>query len=274
MRFLASGKVKDIYELDDSSLLFRFSDRVSAYDVKFKEEIPKKGRVLCAFAQYWFENIPVDNHFVKKKSDTEIVVKKMDMVPMECVVRGYLYGSLADRCSRGLADLPDGASGQLASRLPRPVFDPTTKSEHDVPVDRQKALGMNLVTAREFDWLESKSIEIYEAMTRIADGAGFVLADLKLEFGRLGGRLVLGDSIGPDEHRLWLKDDYRAGQIQQAYDKQILRDWLAAQGYQKQFDEVRGEGRQPVAPPIPDAIIQKMTQRYTVACQRITSRAL
>ena len=97
MKFLTSGKVKDVYEVDNDNLLFKFSDRVSAYDVKFKDEIPQKGKVLCKFAEFWFENLDVPNHFVKTNSDTEIVVKKMKMLPIECIVRGYFYGSLAKR---------------------------------------------------------------------------------------------------------------------------------------------------------------------------------
>ncbi len=97
MKFLTSGKVKDVYELEDGKLLFKFSNRVSAYDVKFKDEIPKKGEVLCKFAQYWFKKLDVPNHFVERKSDTEIVVRKLNMLPIECVVRGYFYGSLVSR---------------------------------------------------------------------------------------------------------------------------------------------------------------------------------
>ena len=89
MKFLTSGKVKDVYDLEDGNLLFKFSDRVSAYDVKFKDEIPKKGKVLCRFAEFWFEKLDVPNHFVKTNSETEITVKKMQMLPIECIVRGY-----------------------------------------------------------------------------------------------------------------------------------------------------------------------------------------
>ncbi|MBI3258184.1 MAG: phosphoribosylaminoimidazolesuccinocarboxamide synthase, partial [Ignavibacteriae bacterium] len=97
MKFLTSGKVKDLYDIDNETLLFKFSDRVSAYDVKFKEDIPQKGKVLCKFAEFWFKELPVSNHFVKRQSDTEIIVKKMKMLPIECVVRGYFYGSLVSR---------------------------------------------------------------------------------------------------------------------------------------------------------------------------------
>ena len=118
MKFLTSGKVKDIYELEDGKLLFKFSNRVSAYDVKFKDEIPKKGEVLCKFAEYWFNKLDVPNHFVDRRSDTEIVVKKIQMLPIECVVRGYFYGSLVSRWKDGKISLEDGTQTDLAAKLP------------------------------------------------------------------------------------------------------------------------------------------------------------
>jgi len=274
MEFITSGKVKDIYEVDTDNLLFKFSDRVSAYDVKFQDEIPQKGKVLCKFAEFWFENLDVPNHFVKSHSETEIIVKKMEMLPIECVVRGYFYGSIVSRWENNKITLPEWSSTELAAKLSEPMFDPTTKSKHDIPVNRQEAIEQNLVKPDEFDWLSSKSIEIYNKMSSIADKAGFILADLKLEFGKLNGEITLGDSIGPDEYRLWPKDMYQVGKIQEAYDKQLLRDWLTANGYQKQFDETRQRGEEPVAPTIPSEIIDKMTQRYITAYERTTGKTL
>jgi len=274
LKFLGSGKVKDIYDLEDGTILFKFSDRVSAYDVKFNEPIPKKGNVLCRFAEFWFGKLDVSNHYIKSKSDTEIIVKKMRMIPMECVVRGYFYGSLVNRWKNNQITLPENTDTTLAAKLPYPIFDPTTKSEHDIPVDKEKAITMDLVTSEQFSWLESKSIEIYKKMSAIADNAGFILADLKLEFGMLDGRITLGDSIGPDEYRLWSKDSYSVGKIQEAYDKQLLRDWLTIHGYEKQFDDERNAGRIPVAPEIPNEVIQKMTERYVIAYEKLTGNTL
>ena len=275
MKFLTSGKVKDVYEVDSDTLLFKFSNRVSAYDVKFNDEIPKKGEVLSKFAEFWFETLAVPNHFVETKSDTEIIVKKMEMLPIECVVRGYFYGSMVSRWKNGEISLPKSSyRTELASKLSEPIFDPTTKSTHDVPVNRQESISQNLVTEEEFDWLSQKSIEIYNKMAYISHKAGFILADLKLEFGKLDGKITLGDSIGPDEYRLWPKDSYKVGKIQEAYDKQLLRDWLTANGYQKQFDEARQCGDEPIAPNIPKEIIDKMTQRYTTAYERTTGKTL
>jgi len=274
MKFLTSGKVKDLYFYNEDTLLFRFSDRVSAYDVKFKENIPRKGEVLCKFAEFWFNELPVPNHFVKRQSDTEIIVKKMDMLPIECVVRGYFYGSLVSRWKKGEVIAPQGTETKLAAKLTEPIFDPTTKSEHDIPIDKTKAIEMKLVTEEQYKWLEKTSIDIYKKMTKVADKAGFILADLKLEFGILNGEIILGDSIGPDEYRLWQKDSYKVGKIQEAYDKQLLRDWLTANGYQKQFDDARDVGEEPIPPAIPGEIIQKMTNRYVTAYEQLTGQIL
>ncbi|RMW37120.1 MAG: phosphoribosylaminoimidazolesuccinocarboxamide synthase [Nitrosopumilus sp.] len=274
MEFLTSGKVKDLYDVDEDTLLFKFSDRVSAYDVKFKQDIPRKGEVLCKFAEFWFDELDVPNHFIKRESDTEILVKKMKMLPIECVVRGYFYGSLVSRWKKGEVKVPEGTNTTLAAKLPEPIFDPTTKSEHDIPIDKSKAIEMNLVSEEQYNWLEKTSIEIYKKMAKIADDVGFILADLKLEFGVLDGQITLGDSIGPDEYRLWPKDSFEVGKTQEAYDKQLLRDWLTANGYQKQFDDARDAGQEPVAPEIPSEIISKMTERYVTAYEKLSGKAL
>ena len=274
MKFLGSGKVKDLYDPGDDTLVFKFSDRVSAYDVKFHEDIPKKGNVLCRFAEFWFDELAVPNHFVKRISDSEIVVKKMKMLPIECVVRGYFYGSLINRWKNGEIILPKETDTTMAAPLVEPIFDPTTKSEHDIPINKSKALEMNLVTEEQFEYLKKTSIEIYNNMAKKADEAGFILADLKLEFGILNDKITLGDSIGPDEYRLWPKNSFEIGKVQESYDKQILRDWLTANGYQKQFDEARKDGKEPTPPSIPSEIISKMTSRYVAAYGKLTGQSL
>ena len=273
MKFLTSGKVKDLYDVDVNSLLFQFSDRVSAYDVKFSQDIPKKGEVLCRFAEFWFNKLDVPNHFISRESNTKILVKKMKMIPMECIVRGYFYGSLIGRWKDGFIQLPENTDTTLAAKLTKPLFDPTTKSEHDISVDKVKALEMNLVSEEQYHWLEKTSIDIYTQMASIADDTGFILADLKLEFGILNGKIVLGDSIGPDEYRLWPKDSFAVGKIQESYDKQILRDWLTTNGYQKQFENERNEGKEPTAPQIPSEIIETITERYVIAYEKLTGQS-
>jgi phosphoribosylaminoimidazole-succinocarboxamide synthase len=274
LKFLTSGKVKDLYDVDENSLLFQFSDRVSAYDVKFSQDIPKKGEILCRFAEFWFNKLDVPNHFISRESNTKILVKKMKMIPMECVVRGYFYGSLIGRWKNGSIRLPENTDTTLAAKLTKPLFDPTTKSEHDIPVDKIKALEMNLVSEEQYTWLERTSIDIYNQMAIVANDAGFILADLKLEFGILDNKIILGDSIGPDEYRLWPKDSYSLGKIQESYDKQILRDWLTANGYQKQFEDERNDGKEPTAPQIPSKIIETITERYVIAYEKLTGLTL
>ena len=274
MKFLTSGKVKDVYELDDGNLLFKFSNRVSAYDVKFKDEIPMKGEVLCKFAECWFKKLDVTNHFVERKSDTEIIVKKINMLPIECVVRGYFYGSLFSRWKNGKISLDKDVPTELAARLSEPIFDPTTKSTHDISIDRDDAISKELVTNDEYDWLSEKSIKIYKKMAAVADESGFILADLKLEFGKLNNEIILADSIGPDEFRLWPKDTYKIGETQEAYDKQLLRDWLTENGYQKKFDDARSSGEEPIAPSIPTGLVSKMTQRNVTAYESMTGNTL
>lgn len=269
-RFLNSGKVKDVYDMGDGTLMFRFSDRVSAFDVQFHDVIPRKGEVLCKFAQYWFRNISVPNHFVRSLSDTEILVKKMDMIPLECVVRGYLYGSLMSRFKDSKVELPPDSNTELASQLNSPIFDPTTKSKHDKPVSRQHAIESGLVTAHQYDTLRDVSISIYETMAEQVDAVGFILADLKLEFGIIDGQILLGDSIGPDEYRLWPKDSYVVGQRQDSYDKQILRDWLVEAGWERRFQDDLSLGVESQPPEIPPEISEKITARYISSYAAIT----
>lgn len=271
MKFLRSGKVKDIYELPDGNILFHFSDRVSAFDVKFPNPIPKKGEVLCRFAEFWFNNISVKNHYIRTEDKDKIVVHRMQMFPVECVVRGYFYGSLAQRWKEGKIKLPYGTPTQIAAKLLKPLFDPTTKSEsHDIPLSKDDALKRNLVSNDEYNWLEKTSIEIYQQMYGIADRAGFILSDLKLEFGKIGNQIVLGDSIGPDEYRMWPKESYNVGKTQESYDKQLLRDWLASHGYQKKFEDERNMGKEPTPIQLPSELCNELSSRYVKSYEKIT----
>jgi len=275
MKFLRSGKVKDIYELDAENLIFHFTDRVSAFDVKFPTPIQRKGEVLCKFAEFWFKRLPVQNHYVRTESKDKLVVKKMKMIPIECVVRGYFYGSLVQRWKEGQIKVPAGTDTKIAAKLPSPIFDPTTKSEtHDVPITKKDAIDRHLVGASDYDWLEKTSIKIYEDMSSIADKSQFILADLKLEFGKIGDDVILGDSIGPDEFRMWPKSSYQIGKIQESYDKQLLRDWLALHGYQKKFEDERNHGNEPVAPELPTDLCAELSARYISVYERITGSSL
>ncbi len=193
------------------------------------------------------------------------------MIPMECVVRGYFYGSLIQRWKEGHVTLPKNAETKIAAKLPEPLFDPTTKSEtHDLPITKSMALDKGLISSSDYDWLEETSISIYKNMSEIAEKSGFLLADLKLEFGKSSNTILLGDSIGPDEYRMWPKDAYLVGKTQESFDKQLLRDWLVARGYQKKFEDDRNAGKEPVAPELPSELSHEMSSRYITAYERIT----
>lgn len=278
LRLIRKGKVKDIYELDDgNSILFHFSDRVSAFDVKMATPIPRKGEVLCRFGEFWFNALGTPHHMLRVQEKDKMVVKKLRMIPVECVVRGYFYGSFADRYKDHLGKgLPADFKPVMAGKLPRPIFDPTTKSEeHDMPVSKEQAISMGLVSKNDYEYLEKTSILLYEKMSAIVEKAGFIIADVKFEFGRdETGRIILGDSLGPDEYRLWLKVDYQPGRIQEAYDKQLLRDWLIKTGFKAEIDRLAKEGEKPDPPVVTPEIAEELSRRYILAYERISGKTL
>ncbi len=277
MRLLRRGKVKDIYELDDGNILFQFSDRVSAFDIKMTTAIPKKGEVLCRFAEFWFKKLATPNHMIKVPEKDEMIVKKLQMIPIECVVRGYFYGSFVERYKTHLGkDIPSDFKPEIAAKLPKPVFDPTTKSEiHDRPIDKQEAFASGILSEKDYDYLEKTSISLYEKMSTIVEKAGFIIADVKFEFGRdENGIILLGDSIGPDEYRLWLQSDYQQGKIQESYDKQLLRDWLIKTGFKKKIDALSKEGKKPDPPEVAIEVVNELSRRYILAYERICGRKL
>ena len=270
MSFVRSGKVKDMYKQDSGALIFKFSDRVSAFDVKFATPIPQKGKILADFSKFWFNKLQQKSHYICKISDDEIMTHELDMIPMECIVRGYFYGSYTKRYFRGEIDTDLKFTPEmLAAKFPEPVFDPTTKDEHDEPVTKQQALDMKLVTDDDYEWLRKTSLDIYNEMSQIFDKAGFILVDIKLEFGKKNGQIYLADSIGPDEYRVWDKSTYKVGVKQDSYDKQILRDWLIENNYPEQFEKAFKNGETPVAPEIPEDIKNKITEKYLECYERL-----
>jgi len=269
------GKVKDVYELGDDQLVFVFSDRVSAYDVVLPSIIPRKGEVLCKLAAYWFDYLKTPNHMVRLIDAQRMVVRKLKMIPVECVVRGYLYGNLHERLVKGEISLP--VTPVLASKLPEPYFDPTTKSDvKDEPITVGQIIDEGWLEEEQIEILRDKTIDIYNKMTQRAEQAGFILADLKLEFGfDEEENILLADSIGPDEFRLWPKADYVPGNIQESYDKQLIRDWLSKMGYKKTLDEARKLGQPtPRQPDLPSDLIAEISRRYIVAYERLTGLKL
>ncbi len=272
--FVRSGKVKDIYKIDDDHLLFYFTDRVSAFDVVLPSTIPRKGEVLNKLSAYWFETLGVPHHMVALEGSNGMLVKTMKMIPVECVVRGYLYGSLFERFSKGEVSLP--VERVLAAKLPQPYFDPTTKSEvKDEPITEAEIVREGRMTATETAEVKNSTISIYETMNRRAASAGFILADLKLEFGRRDGRVILGDSIGPDEFRMWPTDRYAPGKSQDSYDKQPVRDWLISVGYKDKLEKARKAGGPAPPPPLlPQDLIDLVSGRYVHIYETFTGKKL
>lgn len=277
MRLTRSGKVKDIYELDSGNILFHFSDRISAFDVKMATPIPKKGEVLCKFAEFWFDTLQTPNHMLKVVAKDKMEVKKLQMIPLECVVRGYFYGTFVERHKEHLGkELPSSFRPVLGSKLPEPIFDPTTKSEeHDRPIDRHRVVSSGILSDNHYDFLEKTSISLYKKMSNIVERAGFIIADVKFEFGvDEKGSILLGDSLGPDEYRLWLKTRYQPGKIQESYDKQLLRDWLIEIGFKDTIDRLAMEGKKPESPQISSQVVNELSRRYIFAYEQISGRRL
>lgn len=280
MKLIRKGKVKDVYDLADGRILFHFSDRISAFDVKMNTLIPRKGEVLCKFADYWFNILGTRHHMLALEDKDKIIAKNTDIIPLECVVRGYFYGSLLERHRNGQlprCTLPDDFRPIMAAKLIEPIFDPTTKSEeHDIPVSENEAISTDILSRQEFDYLKETSISLYNKMNSIAERAGFIIADVKFEFGRdrNNGDILLADSLGPDEYRLWRSSDYQPGKVQESYDKQLLRDWLIKIGFKDKIDELRQKGQKPDPPDIPADLVSELTRRYVFAYERITGRKL
>lgn len=273
--FIRSGKVKDIYDLDEKHLLFHFTDRVSAFDVVLPTPIPRKGEALCKMGAYWFETLGVPNHFVRLQGPNMMVVRKLNMIMVECIVRGYLYGSLFERMERGEVSLK--VPKVLATKLPEPYWDPTTKSEvHDEPITGEQIVERKLMTGSELKGVRTSTIDVYEKMSKKAKAAGFILADLKLEFGKdEKGKVLMGDSIGPDEFRMWPAAAYAPGKTQDSFDKQPVRDWLQSSGYRAKLEAARKAGKKvPPPPELPKDLVDEVSSRYVRVYESITGRRL
>lgn len=284
MKLLHQGKVKDVYYDDgnnNNNLLFVFSDRISAFDVNMNQEVPKKGEILCKFAKFWFDNLDVENHFIKTIDSNKMLVEHLSMIPIECVVRGYFYGSLVDRYNNNKLNMKNSQDFEIlshnfdpviASKLSEPLFDPTSKSlDHDVPISKNEIISSNILSNNDFVFIKKKSIELYLKMSKTIGVAGFLMADVKFEFGfDRKGAIILGDSLGPDEYRIWKSEDYKKGYIQESYDKQILRDWLTTIGFKKKVNDYKSVNTKPQPPQLPSSLINKISKRYIHAYEMIT----
>jgi phosphoribosylaminoimidazole-succinocarboxamide synthase len=209
--------------------------------------------------------------------EDKMLVKKLEIIPVECVVRGYLYGSLYERYKKGLVpNLSVGLDLSLASRLREPIFDPTTKSDtHDRPITETEILSRQIVSEQELESIKKASLCLYSMMANLAENAGFIMADVKFEFGKDPStrQIMLGDSIGPDEFRLWEKSKYAEGKIQESYDKQYLRDWLTEIGFKENVERMTGLGTKPEPPELPVEVVDEILRRYKYAYSVLSNKA-
>jgi phosphoribosylaminoimidazole-succinocarboxamide synthase len=284
LRHLGAGKVRDLYEVDDEHLLLVASDRISTFDVVHPTLVPDKGRVLTAITAFWFERLGhlVETHLVstsladlpaaaqaagEELRGRTMLCRKVDIVPFECVVRGYLAGSgWADYQRTGAVcgiALPPGLD--LASPLPEPIFTPATKAElgeHDENVSFERMasdIGTELATT-----LRDLSLALYWEAAEHARERGVLLADTKFEFGLLDGRVVLADeALTPDSSRYWPADSWVPGLSPPSFDKQYVRDHVASTGWNKE----------PPGPPLPDDVVAATRGRYVEAYERLTERS-
>jgi phosphoribosylaminoimidazole-succinocarboxamide synthase len=264
---VGSGKVRELYALDDDRLLLVASDRISTFDVVLPTEITDKGRVLTGLSAFWFARTShlVPNHLLALREDGRSTeCKRLEMLPIECVVRGYLAGSgwkdyLATGSVCGHA-LPSGLVE--SQRLPEPIFTPATKAEsgHDENIDRETAA--ELVGKERFADVERISLALYAFISDRAREHGILLADTKLEFGvDDAGRIVLGDeAFTPDSSRFWPADEYEPGTTPPSFDKQFVRDYCESLGWDKTDP----------GPELPDSVVAGTRARYVEAFERLT----
>lgn len=264
---VGSGKVRELYALDHERLLLVASDRISTFDVVLPTEIPDKGRVLTGLSGFWFARTAdiVGNHLLALPADgRSTVCRRLRMLPLECVVRGYLSGSgWKDYLATGSIcghELPPGL--KESQQLPRAIFTPATKaaSGHDENIDRDRALA--LVGEDRLGQVESTALELYDRASARARQCGIILADSKLEFGLDDdGRLVLGDeAFTPDSSRFWPAAEYTAGGPQPSFDKQFVRDYCERLGWSKTAP----------GPELPEEIVRGTRERYVDAFERLT----
>ena len=277
------GKVREVYDLGDS-LLMVVTDRISAFDVVFDELIPDKGKVLSSISAFWFDYTKdiIPNHVISTdpkdypmgldKYEEELkgrsmLVKKVDMLPAECIVRGYLEGSaLKEYKANGTVGgikMPEGMV--QGDKLPEPLFTPSTKEEtgHDINItfeQLKELLGDEDATA-----LKDAALALYNKVSEFALTKGLILADTKFEFGKIDGKLVVADEMfTPDSSRFWDVNDYEPGHAQKSFDKQYLREWLETLDWDKTYP----------APTLPEEVINKTAEKYRECYSRITGKEI
>jgi len=282
LKLVNRGKVRDLYDLGDY-LLIVATDRISAFDVIMPNPIPGKGEILTKLSEFWFRQMAgiIGNHLVTTDVDQfpaacrphrdvlkgrSMLVKKAKPLPVECIVRGYISGSAWKDYTDGkpVSGIRLPAGLKESSKLPEPVFTPSTKApegEHDMPISQEE---MARIVGKELtDRIIEVSLAIYKRADAIANSVGIIIADTKMEFGMMGGELILIDEVlTPDSSRFWPRDDYAEGRGQKSYDKQFLRDYLLSLKW----------NQKPPAPELPADIIEKTRQKYEEALQRFTRK--
>lgn len=281
MKHIASGKVREIYELSDDQLMIVSSDRISAFDVVMNELVRDRGRLLTALTEFWLREVTADipNHLVTTDVPEEatalddiegrcMVVRKASVLPIEFIVRHYLAGSgYKEYQATGTLHgqkLPEGL--QLGSKLPEPVLTPSTKAElgeHDINLSWDEAA--NLIGVDEMKACEAMAIDVFTRGAALAGQKGFILADTKFELGYIDGTLSLCDEIlTPDSSRYWQPTGWSPGETPPSYDKQILREYL---------ETIEGWGKVAPAPPVTEDVLQNIRARYVEIYEKLTSRS-
>jgi phosphoribosylaminoimidazole-succinocarboxamide synthase len=279
------GKVRDVYAVDDGHLLIVATDRISAFDCVLPTPIPRKGEVLIALSRFWFERLAhiVPNHLITTNIDQmnevirrhadelkgrSMLVKRAEVFPVECVVRGYLSGSgWKDYLRTGQVcghQLPKGL--QESDELPEPIFTPATKAEEGHDENISEADVRQLLGEETTVFLRETSLRLYREARQYARGRGIIIADTKFEFGRdaNGQTILIDEALTPDSSRFWPVESYQPGSSQQSFDKQFVRDYLETLNWDKK----------PPAPPIPSEIAEATTDRYLEAYKLITGKDL
>lgn len=282
LEHIGSGKVREIYRVDDDRLLIVATDRISAFDVVLGQDIPRKGAVLTGVSLHWFDMLDTPHHLITANTSDmpfldesqkvsyagrSMLVRAAEVIPMECVIRGYLYGSSWKEYQAGggptTEHLPSGLS--MASKLDEPIFTPATKAESGHDENLTEAESRAFVGNDLYERLRTLSLNIYTRGAEYAASKGIILADTKFEFGMVGDEIILIDEVlTPDSSRYWPADEWHEGATMPSFDKQPVRDWLEGQ---PEWDKT------PPAPEMPDAVISATSNRYVEAYERLTGRA-
>lgn len=282
LKLFKKGKVRDLYHIGEYYLIVS-TDRLSAFDVIMQEGIPLKGKILTAISEFWFDfaKETINNHLVSTKvsefpkecqeyaeilEGRSMLVKKAELIPLECIVRGYITGSgWKEYQKKGtVCDIPLPANLVESEKLPEPIFTPSTKADigdHDENISEERAI--EIVGIETYTCLKSKSLAIYKQAAEYASSKGIILADTKMEFGFYNGEIILIDELlTPDSSRFWPKDGYEKGRGQSSFDKQYVRDYLTSINF----------NNQPPAPNLPEEVINGTTKKYEEALYMLSNK--